>query len=495
MALLGAITGEDGRIVDFRWLMVNEEGGRLLDRPTADLIGMPLLATLPPGSDTRLLTRLTAVAETGAAARFEASCGGTVGLLECSAVPASDGVALTFRRSARDPACHTLADDHGADRAKATFLALMSHEIRTPLNGVVCALDLLADGASREDRDYFLETARNSGRALAQVVDEILNFTKLETGPVELRNSRFELADLIATEVERVAPAARAKNLRVSFRIDPDLPRALHGDRQKLARIVRNLLENAVKFTDQGGVSAVVERVGVARDHLTSFVIAVNDTGIGIHPDYQANVFDAFSQEDSSAHRRHGGCGLGLAIASRLAAALGGELTWTSVPCQGSSFRLHLSLPSADASKPENDQAIEDQAAEDQVTGTRPSALLADAGEASKLVTRLMLMRAGYHVRTVTSGADAIEAVRRQPFDVVLLDTTMPDMSGPSVASAIRALGCAPSTMPIVGMTTHADLAEKLLWLEAGSTGLLVKPFQKRDLIDVLAGCPPLAAE
>ncbi|WP_192498984.1 ATP-binding protein [Skermanella pratensis] len=517
MALLRAVGDADGRISDFRWVLINEEGGRLMTRCSADLIGRRLTATLPDLVPGGLLDRLAAVAGSGKCARFEApSCGTGGGWFEYSAVPAEGGIALSFRPARSCRGRVPSEDAVHAERAKATFLSLMSHEIRTPLNGVVCALDLLAEGIAREDRDAFMETARKSGRDLARVIDEILDFAKLEGEPVELMDCPFRLSDLVAIEVDAVIRAAEAKGLTIACRIDAALSRTVRGDRQKLARILRNLLSNAIKFTEAGGLTVALESTDASADDLAAgrsgdlvpFVLSVTDSGIGIDPGYRASLFEAFSQADWSIKRRYGGCGLGLAVASRLAAAMGGCLTVLSEPGHGSSFRLHLTMRAADGPKPSpgcTSNTVRPHMPARQAAapgpvggGSRPRVLLADASEASRMVTGLMLMRAGFLVHTVTTGRSAVETARRTRFEAVLLDITMPDMGGLSMVSAIRAPGEVNEGVPMIGMTAHADSAEAARWRAAGLGSLLVKPFQKRDLLGMLEiriGASALAAE
>ncbi|UEM18905.1 response regulator [Skermanella mucosa] len=513
MALLKAVRDPNGRISDFRWMLINEEGGRLMARPSADLIGRRLTATLPDLVPGGLLDRLAAVAASGECARFEApSCDADGGWLEYSAVSADGGVALSFRPARSWRGGVSAEDARNADRAKATFLSLMSHEIRTPLNGVVCALDLLAEGVAREDRDAFMETARNSGRDLARVIDEILDFAKLDSEPVELMDCPFRLSDLVAMEVDAVIRSAEAKGLTIACRIDAALTRTVRGDRQKLARILRNLLSNAIKFTEAGGLTVALESADASADDLAGgrsgglvpFVLSVTDSGIGIDPAYRESLFEAFTQEDWSIKRRYGGCGLGLAVASRLAAAMGGRLTVLSDPGHGSSFRLHLTMRAADGPQPSPDctsNKIRPHTPTRQASlpgpargDSRPRVLLADASEASRMVTGLMLMRAGFLVHTVTTGRSAVETARKTRFDAVLLDITMPDMGGLSMASAIVAPGEVNAGVPMIGMMAHADAADAGRWRAAGLASLLVKPFQKRDLLGVLESCIGVSA-
>jgi signal transduction histidine kinase/CheY-like chemotaxis protein len=409
-------------------------------------------------------------------------------------------VAVTFRdvtaRRHADAALHAArADAARFEQAKTTFLTLMNHELRTPLNGVLCALDLLA-GSSGSDRDLFLDTALVSARELSKVVHSILNYADLDAGPAALKPVAFDLHDLIENEAAAIAPAAAAKNLTVGYSLDPTVPRRLTGSPDALGQIVRTLLENAVKFTEAGSVELILTACpnsspcdSTCRDPgirdsgtVACFSIAIRDTGIGIDPDFQVSLLQAFSQTDSSLFRLHEGCGLGLAICSRLAEQIGGTLSVESRQGQGSVFRLDLSLPLAP--HPDgphmDDRDIGDS---DDSTFARKRILLADPSEASGMVTALMLTRAGFEVETVTGGLEALRLARQHRFDAMVIDMALPDMNGIMTVKALRRLPQIDGSVPILAITGTLDAYEDQRRLAAGATDLMVKPFRKSNLL------------
>jgi signal transduction histidine kinase len=334
VGLLRAVRDPAGGIEDFSWTRINAEGQRILGRRADDLLGQRLLATFPGLARGGLMESWTAAVDSGKPLRQELRCAqdGMESWIEYSVVGVDDGIALTFRdvtACRRDASALDAARLKAgkAEHAKDTFLALVSHELRTPLNGVVGALDLL-DGCPGKDRGLFLDTARASARALSRVITGILDFTKLDAGPVELRPVVFDLHDLVDSEAEAIAPKAAAKTLLVECRIDRTAPRRVLGSPDHIRQILRTLLENAVKFTDTGTVElalACCPDPTACGGATACFSLAVSDTGIGIDPTFHTSLFQAFSQRDPSLSRTREGCGLGLAICSRLADQLGGS--------------------------------------------------------------------------------------------------------------------------------------------------------------------------
>jgi signal transduction histidine kinase len=487
VALLRPVRDTTGGIEDFRWIRINPEGERILGREADSLLGQRLLVTFPDLARSSGLLESWAAADGGKPLRHELQClrDGMEGWIAFSVVGVDDGIAMTFRditACRRDAAAvqeaRLKADK--AEHAKATFLAITSHELRTPLNGVVGALDLL-DGCPNEVRGIFLDTARASARALSRVITKILDFTKLDAGTVEVHPVVFDLHELVDAEAAAIAPQAAAKTLLVESTIDRTAPRWVLGSPEHIRQILRALLENAVKFTDAGTVELTLARCSepdVCGGPTACFSLTVSDTGIGIDPAFHTSLFQAFSQCDSSLTRTHEGCGLGLAICSRLADQLGGNLTVQSRPGQGSTFRLGLSLPVADC--PGNIGRPE--------TGPAPKGriLLADPGEASRMLTTLMLVRAGFEVETATGGLELLRAANLRRFDAVVMDMDLPDMSGVMTVKTMRKLPGSKGSVPIVSLTDSLDAYDDQRFLAAGITDLLIKPFSRSDLLDRL---------
>jgi PAS domain S-box-containing protein len=509
VAVLRAVRNASGRVVDFIWIRINPAGERILGLKAGALIGQSLLKTVPDTSHAGLLECWAAALETGETACHEhrREREGIEGWIEYSVAAVDDGVAVTFRdvtaRRHADAALHAArAEAARFEQAKTTFLTLVNHELRTPLNGVLCALDLLA-GSSGSDCDLLLDTALLSARELSKVVHSILNFVDLDAGPAAPKPIAFDLHDLIENEAAAIASAAAAKYLTVGYSLDPAAPRRLIGSPDALGQIVRTLLENAVKFTEAGSVELILtscpssspcastcKEPGI-RDSgaMACFSLTIRDTGIGIDPDFQASLFQAFSQTDSSLHRLHEGCGLGLAICSRLADQLGGTLSVQSRQGQGSVFRLDLSLPLA----PHPDGPhIGDS---NDSTVSRKRILLADPSEASGMVTALMLTRAGFEVETVTGGLEALRLARLHRFDAMVIDMALPDMNGIMPVKALRRLPQLDGSVPILAITGTLDPYDDQRRLAAGATDLMVKPFRKSNLLSRLERLVRTASE
>jgi PAS domain S-box-containing protein len=498
VALLSAIRNAAGRIVDFRWTRINPEGEKILGCKADVLIGRKLLTAFPDTARSGLMDRWAAAVDSGGPLRHEQEYvhNGERGWIEYSVAGVADGVAVTFRDVSarhRDAAAlqAALVEARKAEEAKATFLTLVNHELRTPLNGVVCALDLLT-GCATPEQNLFLDTARTSAGALNRVVAAILDFASLDAGRAKPNAVPFDIHDLIDQETEAIAPAAAAKSLRVACRIERDTPRRLIGSPGHIRQILRTLLDNAVKFTQTGSVELALAPCADHAHHETiycggtafcgetaaCFSLSVSDTGIGIDPEFHTSLFQAFFQRDSSLNRPYGGCGLGLAISSRLADQLGGTLTVHSNPGQGSTFRLNLSLPVANHSDDIRPAGSE--------TSLKKRILLIDPGEASGMVTAMMVARAGFEVETVAGGLEALRVAKLRRFDAMVIDMALPDINGVMTVKALRRLPGPNGSAPILAITEAQDVHNNQRSLAAGVTDLMVKPFRKSNLLERL---------
>ncbi|MCB1886486.1 MAG: response regulator [Rhodocyclaceae bacterium] len=365
-----------------------------------------------------------------------------------------------------------------SERAKASFLAMMSHEIRTPMAGILGMTEIAAEAAVDAQQKRFIEMAHASAEGLLVIINDLLDFSKIEAGKFVIESIPFDCAALLE---ETLQPLRwQAANRRLSLDLDNvgDPPRWLVGDPTRIRQILINLIGNALKFTEQGGVSVRVTATP-ADDGRVLLRIAVVDTGIGISPERQRSIFEAFTQSDAQIGRRFGGTGLGLTICARLCELMGGRIWVDSVPGHGSTFCFELPLGRAD------EQAAAELAAPVPDAGHQGlRVLLAEDTEVNQVFLSHTLRRAGHEVTLVDNGAAAVEAVLAGGHDVVLMDVQMPGMDGFEATERIRAAG---ETLPIVGLTAHAMEGIRDECLSHGMTDYLSKPVRSPALLAMLA--------
>jgi signal transduction histidine kinase/ActR/RegA family two-component response regulator len=370
-----------------------------------------------------------------------------------------------------------------ASQLKSEFLANVSHEIRTPMNGVIGMTDLALEMPLPTDARRYLEVARSSADVLLQVINDVLDFSKIEAGRLDLHPVDLDLRHELGEIVTLLTPRAGARGLMLTAVVADDVPQRVTGDPVRLRQVLLNLVNNAIKFTEDGGVRLEVAAAASppGDDDRHWLRVRVEDTGVGIAHEDQARIFDAFTQVDGSTTRRHGGTGLGLAIAARLAALMGGRLEVDSRPGHGSTFTF--TAPFAPASEPDEAPPVVDVPSG---PGRSLRVLVAEDNQVNRIVVQHMLARGGHQVTVVGTGTDAIAAARRASFDVILMDVQMPEMNGLEAAAAIRA-DAAIAHLPIIGITAHALRGDRERCLEAGMDDYLPKPIRRRDLDAALA--------
>jgi signal transduction histidine kinase/ligand-binding sensor domain-containing protein/CheY-like chemotaxis protein len=359
-----------------------------------------------------------------------------------------------------------------ANRAKSEFITNISHDLRTPMNGILGMTEIaLSEELSPEVREY-LETVYASGQTLLELINEILDLSRVEAGRMALDPGPFGLRALLDELEGTLGVAARGKGLTLTMRVAPEVPDAWVGDARLLRRVIVNVVGNAVKFTQAGSVALDVDLATVpsaGAEQLLRF--RVRDTGIGIPPDRLAAVFEMFTQADGSTTRRYGGSGLGLTISRQFVELMGGHIGVESTVGEGTTFTFTVALEPGEAAAPTPSRVP---------TKVAPSplplrVLVAEDNSTNQLVVRRMLEQLGHSVRLVDDGLQAVDAVVREDFDVVLMDLQMPGMDGLEATRRIRALPLA-RRVPIVALTAHGMATDREQTVAAGMDGYLTKP-------------------
>jgi PAS domain S-box-containing protein len=383
-----------------------------------------------------------------------------------------------------------------ASKAKSEFLANMSHELRTPLNGVIGMTELLRSTPLDDRQRQFVEACHSSGKSLLDLINDVLDFSKIEAGKLELEHAAFDLSSAVRDAVEAVSFLASQKNLALTCHITPAACCRVTGDRTRLRQVLVNLVGNAVKFTATGQITVGVDRVQASGRPALRFEVA--DTGPGIAPEQLHRLFKSFCQADSSTTRRYGGTGLGLAICKRLVELMNGEIGVDSQPGQGSTFWFTVPFELAEemlAPPPDSPAASENlPASRNSLHGFR--VLLAEDNPINQMLVREVCREIGVECRVVGNGQEAVAALGRERFDLVLMDCQMPVMDGFQATRHIRSLedgGQLAGHVPIVALTANAIKGDRERCLAAGMDAYLSKPFEPDQLIaimsDLLACC------
>ena len=419
-----------------------------------------------------------------------------------------------------------------ANCAKSEFLANMSHEIRTPLNSIIGISELLAKTPLDATQREYVQIIETSGSIMLDLIDDILDYSKIEAGMLELDCARFAPAECIRDAIGLFKLKLEEKGLTLEVTVDPTLPRYFLGDSHRFRQIVINLLGNAVKFTDQGRIGLLFNGAAVIPDsgHVDPasipadagryrLALTVEDTGIGIPLDRQSHIFSKFSQVDTSTTRRFGGTGLGLAICKQLAGLLDGdiEVERPGIPGLGSRFRCTLIMPAcpiqddrAPSAGTGNESAsggvtgetiqgdrrppeIEPQGVA--TSGAQPlpalRILLAEDNPANQLLMLKMLKAIGLHADLASNGQEAVEAVRRQTYDVILMDVQMPKLDGIGATRQIRQIQPDSCQLRIIALTANATEEDRRACLDAGMNDFATKPIRLQRLTEVLSRVQP----
>ncbi len=371
-----------------------------------------------------------------------------------------------------------------AANAKSQFLAMMSHELRTPMTGIIGMVDLLHDSRLTDEQRRFIGVLRSSAEALLTVVNDVLDYSKIEAGRLELEEIDFRPDAVVKDVLELLSSAAseRGNNLRADWH-DGAVP-ALRGDPTRLRQLLFNLVGNAIKFTERGTVTVGID-VRPEDDGRVTLRFEVRDTGVGIDPTVLPILFRPFQQADSSTTRRFGGTGLGLAICRHLVEAMGGEIGVDSIPGVGSTFRFTVRLAPA-----LSDPVRGDDAPKESVRAIRSlRVLVAEDNPTNRLLISTRLRRMSHRVELVENGLEAIEAARANDYDLILMDMQMPELDGAGATRAIRLLAGPRGRVPIIALTADALPEFRARYMASGLDDYLTKPIDWRELDRAMLRC------
>lgn len=361
---------------------------------------------------------------------------------------------------------------------KSAFMANISHEIRTPMNGIMGFVNLLNKTTLDDTQQRYLNTVNTSVNELLTIINEILDFSRLETGKVKLNIAPFHLLDIITDDISQFRPLARDKGLNLHLKIAGTVPERVLGDGPRIHQIFTNLLSNAIRYTDTGEVNVTIKGRALPEENITLVTLVVKDSGRGMEDDKLQHIFEPFSQLDTHYHRESGGIGLGLSICKHLVDAMSGSIRVHSQPRSGSTFEVDLPLERGDAH-----QGISEPQPLAMLVGKR--VLVVDDNNINRLLITTLLKAKNLRVDEAIDGLDAVEMTRRQAYDLIFMDIRMPKMDGMEATRCIRAAGPNKQTT-VIALTAHALANEIDAFLAAGLDECLIKPIAEDELEQIL---------
>ena len=379
-----------------------------------------------------------------------------------------------------------------ASKVKSEFLANMSHEIRTPLNGIIGMAELVQRTSLSDEQREYIGMVKSSAESLATLVNDILDFSKIEAGKLEIEQQDFLLRETLEAILAPFELQAQAKGLELALRVAPTTLEHLRGDPARVGQVLVNLVSNAIKFTETGGVTIAVRQVAADRKGNPGEVclqFSVEDTGIGISEELGARIFDIFTQGDGSLTRQYEGTGLGLAISKQLVEMMGGKIEMHSRPSHGSRFDFSVLFQRPTDVEENFGAAYCDL--DNTVQGLK--VLLAEDNPVNQRFASLLLEKHGAFVTAVSTGRQALEALGQEPFDFILMDVQMPEMDGVEATQAIRTADeyAFARDIPIIALTAHAMKGDRERFLAAGMDEYVSKPIDLDKLFRIIAGVFP----